>query len=70
MNNLQRQHVAEILADMLPMPDRDCAECDPGGGCPNPTRCLLDLAENILDVVEREQLMVGRATLMMLGDAT
>jgi hypothetical protein len=35
------------------MPDRDCALCDPSGGCPNPTQCLRNLAENILDVIDR-----------------
>ena len=59
MNQIQRQHVAEVLADMLPMPDRDCSYCDPGGGCPDPVGCLLELAENILDVVEREISLVG-----------
>lgn len=58
MNNRQRVHVAQVLADMLPMPDRDCSACDPGGGCPNPTMCLLELAENILDVVERETSLI------------
>jgi hypothetical protein len=54
MTPAQRQRVIDALDAILPLPGADCVECDPNGGCPNPTECRRILAEEILDVIDRE----------------
>jgi hypothetical protein len=54
VTSTQRRRVIDALDAVLPLPSADCTECDPNGGCPNPTDCRAELAENILDLIERE----------------
>jgi hypothetical protein len=50
----RRYAVLEALDGILPLPMVDCTMCDPSGGCPNPMDCRLQLAEEVLAVIERE----------------
>jgi hypothetical protein len=54
MSPTLRYRVIAVLEEILPLPVTDCMDCDPNGGCPNPTRCRSDLAEDVLNVIERE----------------
>lgn len=53
MSPTLRLRIIDALDGILPLPS-DCASCDPNGGCDNPTLCRRDLAEQVLDVIERE----------------
>ncbi len=52
-NPVMRTRVVEALAEVLPLP-ADCPHCDPAGGCPDPGGCVRGLAEQVLDLIERE----------------
>lgn len=53
MSPATRARIVDALDSILPLP-QDCPLCDPNGGCANATECRRILAEQVLDVVERE----------------
>lgn len=50
----QRQHLIDAISEVVCVPLTDCIDCNPSGGCANPTRCRRDFAETIVDIVDRE----------------
>lgn len=54
MTPAMRARILDAVASVIELP-RECAACDPSGGCANPTQCRLEVAEGIIYVIEREQ---------------
>lgn len=58
MTSAIRSRVLDAMAEVVPLPEFGCNDCDTNGGCANQHACRMEVCEMMLAVIERESGMV------------